>query len=108
MCYQQVSLHSVKKIALWEIFPSFLLFFQLRVSAYDTAYPSAVTFIDIPVSVHRNPSAPQFSLPSYKEIISEDTPAGNVVVQIEATDADGVSTITNNIFSQDFISELLP
>lgn len=61
--------------------------------AYDTAYPSQVASTNITISVNRNPRAPEFVAQNYERTITEDYTLGLSLVQITATDADGVCKI---------------
>lgn len=65
--------------------------FQLRLLAYDTAYPSQIAYTNITINVNRNPNAPRFNPQSYERTITEDFTLGRSLVQIEASDPDGVS-----------------
>ena len=64
---------------------------QLRVAAYDTAYPSHTTTSDIVIKVIRNANAPRFLKENYIETITEKFPIGDNILQVAAKDEDGVS-----------------
>ena len=64
---------------------------QLRVAAYDTAYPSHMTTSDIVIKVIRNANPPVFRKENYIETITEKFPIGDNILQVAATDKDGVS-----------------
>ena len=68
--------------------------FQVRVIAYDTKYPDNSVMTDVTVVVTRNANAPKFSRLRYSQRISETFPIGNDILTVEATDQDGVSSIT--------------
>lgn len=65
--------------------------FQLALQVYDSTYPRNPGVCTVRITVIRNPSAPIFRLPAYLETISEYYPIGDVAVDVEASDADGVS-----------------
>ena len=63
---------------------------QLRVIAYDDAYPNARATATVPIVVTRNPSAPTFQNDPYVVTIPETFSLGANVTRVLATDADGV------------------
>ena len=67
-------------------------FIQLNILAYDTANPAVVGKTSVDVDVNLNPSVPEFldSTP-YFRTIPETQALSSIVLQINATDADGVS-----------------
>lgn len=76
-----------------------IVLLQLEVIVYDNAYPTDRGTATVTVIVDRNPSGPQFTdnLPvpfTYTRVITEDFPLGNTVIDINATDSDGVSSYT--------------
>ena len=63
---------------------------QIRIIAYDSAYPDQVTTATIPIEVTRNQYAPIFSRAEYEKSITENHQLGSSVVQLTATDKDKV------------------
>lgn len=66
---------------------------QLEIVAYDTAYENDKATATVTVSVNRNPSQPRFLGPeglNYLRMIDENTPIGTTVLDLNATDDDGV------------------
>ena len=61
-------------------------------SAYDTAYPSRASTQDIQVEVVRNANSPRFVKENYIKTITEKFPIGDNILQVSATDVDGVSS----------------
>ncbi|KAH3873299.1 hypothetical protein DPMN_036531 [Dreissena polymorpha] len=68
-----------------------MVFFQLGLLAYDTAYPTQIAYTNLTVIVNRNPNAPVFNPQTYQRTISEDYVLGLDLVQLTVSDADGVS-----------------
>ena len=66
-----------------------IFYFQLRVVAYDSVYPSNRDTADVTISVTRNERAPIFSLPSYSQTIPDTFSLGQSILDVRATDADG-------------------
>jgi hypothetical protein len=60
---------------------------------YDTAYPSQIAYTNITISVNRNPNPPVFANQAYERTITEDYQLGLSLVQLETSDADGVSKV---------------
>lgn len=60
--------------------------------AYDTAFPQEIAYTNITIGVNRNPNAPVFDQQLYERTITEDYILGYSLVQIDTSDADGVST----------------
>ena len=63
----------------------------MQLIAYDSFYRDNVGFANVRINVIRNPSPPVFSLPGYTVTINENYPLGDVVVDVQASDNDGVS-----------------
>ena len=66
----------------------------MRVTAYDSLSPSKVATSTVIITVIRNPSPPQFTLPSYEVTIPETYSLGQTVVNVTAIDPDGVSLLS--------------
>ena len=64
--------------------------FQIRIAAYDSAFPDTRSMENVLVTVVRNPSAPSFEQPSYTTSITESFPPGENIFQVMASDPDGV------------------
>lgn len=65
--------------------------FQLRVKVYDVATPDRAAFQDVRINVLRNTNAPQIR--SFYSVDIYDTDlVGSMVIMLNATDADNVST----------------
>jgi len=70
---------------------TFWLFcFSLQIRAYNTLNPSNIGISTVEVQVDRNVNAPVF-VRSYSKEISENIGLGQMILQVQATDADGVS-----------------
>lgn len=65
--------------------------FQLRVRAYDTAYPSETATATVNIGVSRNENPPVFGQNPYRITINETVGVGTCILDVDATDADGVS-----------------
>lgn len=65
--------------------------FQLRLTAVDTAYPTEIATATVDIRVTRNINPPQFTQSPYRVILNETAGVGVGIMQISATDADGVS-----------------
>lgn len=63
---------------------------QLRVTAYDSLSTSRVATSTVSINVIKNPSGPIFTLPAYEVTIPETQSLGSTVVNVTATDQDGV------------------
>lgn len=63
---------------------------QLRVTAYDSQSTSRVATSTVSINVIKNPSGPVFTLPAYEVTIPETQSLGSTVVNVTATDRDGV------------------
>lgn len=71
----------------WLFFP-----LQLRITLIDTWNPDKVTDTFLTLQILRNVHAPQFSSSSYTAIVYENIAVGRNILQVNATDADGVSS----------------
>ena len=69
----------------------------MNLRAYDSYYPYNYGFATVTIFVVRNPSAPQFTLTNYVETINENYLLGEVVVDVQASDLDGVRVATHFI-----------
>ena len=65
----------------------------MSLTAYDSFYPNNIGTAQVQINVVRNPSPPVFNLPSYQVTINENFPLGDVVVDVQAADNDGVSLV---------------
>lgn len=66
--------------------------YEVKLFAYDSVYPSDKATATALITVNRNPNAPVFfPSQSYRETVSENFPIGGAVIDVNATDADGVS-----------------
>lgn len=65
--------------------------FQLRVRAYDTAYPTETATATVNIGVSRNENPPVFGQNPYRITINETVGVGTCILDVDATDADGVS-----------------
>ena len=65
--------------------------YTLKVISYDSVYPQNRASATVSVSVIRNANEPKFEKSSYTKTISEDFELGVSVIDVKATDADGVS-----------------
>ncbi|XP_035826838.1 protocadherin Fat 4-like [Aplysia californica] len=63
--------------------------YVLRVTAYDTAYPTQVATATVEVSIARNEFSPQFTQSPYRVTINETTSVGTSILSVLADDADG-------------------
>ena len=72
-----------------------MLILQLIVKTYDPATPTRFAIQDYNITVLRNENGPRFNVqdPYFVEI-PDDSQYGRVVVQLNATDDDGVSSYT--------------
>jgi hypothetical protein len=70
--------------------------------AYDTAAPTQISYANVTIDVNRNPNAPQFRTQVYDPVIPENYDLGRSLVQLEATDGDGVS-MGNSTFGLDVL-----
>ena len=60
-------------------------------TAVDDAEPGRVATVDVTIVVIRNANAPKFLENQYRVTVSQQTPLGEAVVSVNATDKDGVS-----------------
>ena len=65
---------------------------QLRVEVADTAYPTETATTTVDIQVVRNEFVPIFSASPYRTVINETTEVGVGILQVSATDQDGVSS----------------
>ena len=65
--------------------------FQVALIAYDTTYPNNIATATATIFVDRNPNGPLFNPSIYQRSLVEDIAIGSSVVNVNATDADGVS-----------------
>ena len=63
-------------------------------TAVDDAEPGRVATVDVAIAVTRNANAPKFVKREYRVPVSQQTPMGEAIARVNATDADGVS---NNV-----------
>lgn len=69
---------------------------QLEVTVHDSLYVDDKATATVTIQVQRNPSTPRFTdnlaVPfTYSRLITENFPVGDVVIDVNATDDDGVS-----------------
>lgn len=64
--------------------------FQLVVRAYDSFYPQDFVEERVVIDVTRNEFAPEYINTPYRVTIDEDTPVGRAVIDVNATDRNGV------------------
>lgn len=72
--------------------------FQLRVQAYDTAFPNMRASEDVVIFVNLNPSTPVFAEGEYRITIPETYPINSMLLTVNASDADGVRIWTTSLF----------
>ena len=65
--------------------------FQLRVTVHDSGKPEKTATTTVRVPMTRNVNTPKFSKTSYGATFNENIPVGSSILQVAATDADGVS-----------------
>lgn len=63
---------------------------QVRIELYDTAWPDNRVHADLTINVNRNPNGPIFSPTTYNREIKANFELGGVVIQLTASDPDGV------------------
>lgn len=76
--------------------------------AYDEKNPNLRASTDVTIRVNRNPSAPEFNDQFYAITIPETYVLGGMVIQVIATDADGVSIPICPTADKHLIIHLLP
>lgn len=59
--------------------------------AWDSANPDRRVSSELTITINRNPSGPVFKEQVYERTISQNYPVGDLVVDVEAVDNDGVS-----------------
>ena len=103
------SITNLASCVLFEIVKKSSLF-QLRLQAVDTFYPTNPGFSTVTINVIRNPNPPDFVLPSYQVTVNEYFPLGDVVIDLDAVDADSVSPVKFAelcLYSQAIVKKLL-
>ena len=60
---------------------------------YDDAWPRNRVTGELTIRVNRNPSGPQFNQRTYTKRIRSEFDVGGVVIQLGASDSDGVSSV---------------
>lgn len=73
--------------------------YVLSITAYDNGIPQLSSRVTVTVNVIRNRNGPVFSGNSYVTTIDESISVGTSILQVQATDADGVSKRINYIFT---------
>lgn len=64
---------------------------QLIVTAYDSGSPGKTATATLTLTVEKNPSVPQFATPGpFRTTIWEDRAPGSNILNISASDQDGV------------------
>ena len=63
---------------------------QLSIGVTDERIPERIDTVSVFVTVTRDNFPPLFDLPSYSAVIPENTPAGDRILTVQATDADKV------------------
>lgn len=58
---------------------------------YDSFWPDNKAIADLTINVTRNPSGPLFKQQTYTQNLRGDHPVGRIVLQLEASDSDGVN-----------------
>lgn len=97
--YYSVLLNSFPSCSIYDRLTNIVLClfcFQLEVVVYDDAYTADRATSTVTINVNRNPSGPVFIdnlVPplTYTRLITENFPVGDVVIDVNATDSDGVS-----------------
>ena len=70
-----------------------ILLLQLRVTAVDDAEPGRMATADVTILVQRNANAPKFGRENYRATVSDTATLGEPIINITATDDDGVSNL---------------
>ena len=70
-----------------------ILLLQLRVTAVDDAEPGRMATADVTILVQRNANAPKFGRENYRATVSDTATLGEPIINITATDDDGVSKL---------------
>ena len=65
-------------------------YFQLRIIAYDSSNPNQKATALVSISVTRNENGPVFAKRTYRVDATESMELGARIVQVNATDKDGV------------------
>ena len=66
-------------------------------TAADDAEPGRVATVDVTIVVIRNANAPKFLENQYQKTMSQDTPLGEAIIGVNATDGDGVGIVLQSI-----------
>ena len=66
--------------------------YVLSITAFDNGIPQLSGRVTVTVNVIRNRNGPVFSGNSYETTVDESISTGTSILQVQATDADGVST----------------
>lgn len=72
--------------------------YVLSITAFDNGIPQLSSRVTVTVNVIRNRNGPVFSGNSYVTTIDESISVGTSILQVQATDADGVSKQINEFF----------
>lgn len=72
--------------------------YVLSITAFDNGIPQLSSRVTVTVNVIRNRNGPVFSGNSYVTTIDESISVGTSILQVQATDADGVSKGINEFF----------
>jgi hypothetical protein len=67
--------------------------YVLSITAFDNGVPQLTGQVTVTVNVIRNRNGPVFSGSVYETTIDESTSVGSSIIQVQATDGDGVSFI---------------
>lgn len=70
--------------------------FKIRVKAYDPATPARAGYADVRINVIRNEFGPQFPEDQYTVTLYDNERKNKIVIQLNATDLDGVSLSDGN------------
>lgn len=69
-------------------------YLQLNIVAYDDAVPEDRVETKISVYVRRNENGPRFPTNPGPVVIPSEAPLGHIVITINGTDSDGVSSVS--------------
>ena len=84
----------IYELSLYTVGNTLDILLQLRVRAYDTAYPSETATATVNIAVSRNENAPIFGQNPYRVTINETVGVGTCILDVDAVDADGASLIS--------------
>ncbi|KAL5018737.1 hypothetical protein ScPMuIL_004459 [Solemya velum] len=79
--------------------------YKLTVTAVDSGSPNYVATSTVTINIQRNPSGPQFTLPSYETLIPETYLVGGNLINTTAVDTDGDQieySLISSIFNDDY------